>query len=58
MSSIRTSFVKQILKDVKDKLAWLKACYYAPDYGPSYTGSTHALGACRLGSIPSGPKTY
>ena len=24
-------------------------------YGPSYTGSTHALGACRLGSIPSSP---
>lgn len=25
-------------------------------YGPSYTGSTPALGAGRLGSIPSGPK--
>ena len=23
--------------------------------GLSYTGSTHALGACRLGSIPSSP---
>ena len=26
--------------------------------GPSYTGSTRALGARRLGSIPSGPKKY
>ena len=23
--------------------------------GPAYDGGTHALGACRLGSIPSGP---
>gem|GEM_PF-6390988 len=32
--------------------------HFAPHYGPSYTGSTRALGARRLGSIPSGPIDY
>ena len=34
---------------------FLKRCDRMRTRGLSYTGSTHALGACRLGSIPSSP---